>query len=280
MGQVHPLSSKKTKSMLPLQHSKMSSQFNKSRPRQFFPEHILTSLKAAEYAYGSLNNRHHFQLFSMSLFSAFVGSATLGMLWFASPLAGYLCDRFGCRIATFFGGVLCMTGLISTSFLQSLTPMYFTYSLVLGLGACFIVNSSFLVIGQYFQEKLSMATGIVSLGASLGVLYTGPLLQVLLDSFGWRGTLRIMTTSFALVCFLSLAFNPNVEGITPVETIANHGNGNEVEERNGICLYCSVWTFPTFTVVVISLMFGSFGMYIPYINLVSPLFVCSTTLRD
>ena len=189
------------------------------------------------------------------------------MLWFASPLAGYICDRFGCRVTTFFGGVLCITGLISTSFLQSLTPMYFTYSLVLGLGASFIFSSCFLVIGKYFEEKLSMATGIVSLGASLGVLYTGPLLQVLLDSFGWRGTLRIMTTSFALVCILSLAFNPNVEAIAPVEAIAN--NGNKVEERKGISLYCSVWTFPTFTVIVTSLLFASFGMYIIYINLVS-----------
>ena len=202
----------------------------------------------------------------MSSFSALVGSATLGMLWFASPLAGCLCDRFGCRIATFLGGVLCITGLISTSFLQSLTSMYFTYSLVLGLGASFIFISCFLVIGKYFEENLSMATGIVSLGASLGVLYTGPLLQVLLDSFGWRGTLRIMTASFALVSILSLVFKPNMEDIVQVETITN--NGNEVEERKGISLYCSVWRFPTFTAMVTSLTFASFGMYIIYINLV------------
>ena len=37
----------KTKSVLPLQHSKMSSQSNKTSVRQFSPEHILTSLKAA-----------------------------------------------------------------------------------------------------------------------------------------------------------------------------------------------------------------------------------------
>ena len=160
------------------------------------------------------------------------------MLWFASPLACYFCDRFGCRIATIFGGVLCITGLISTSSLQSLTPIYFTYSLVLGLGACFIFNSCFLMIGKYFQENLSLATGIASVGSSLGVLYTGPLLQVLLDSFGWIGTLRIMTASFALVCLLSLAFNPNVEAISSVETIEN--SGNKVEERKGISLYCSV----------------------------------------
>ena len=203
----------------------------------------------------------------MFSFSALVGSASLGMLWFATPLTGYLCDRFGCRIATFCGGVLCITGLLTTSFLQSFTPMYVTYSLVLGLGACFIFTSCFLVIGKYFEEKLSMATGIVSLGASLGVLYSGPLLQVLLDSFGWRGTLRIMTASFALVCILSLAFNPNVENKVQVVTITN--NENEVKERKGISLYCSVWTFPTFTAIVTSLTFASFGMYIIYINLVS-----------
>ena len=45
--QVHPLSPKKTKSVPPLQHSKMSSQSNKSSLRQFLPERILTSSKAA-----------------------------------------------------------------------------------------------------------------------------------------------------------------------------------------------------------------------------------------
>jgi len=198
--------------------------------------------------------------------TALVGSAALGMLWFASPLAGYLCDRFGCRITTFLGGLLCMTGLASTSFVKSLTLMYLTHSLVLGLGACFIYNSCYLVIGQYFKEKLSIATGVVALGASLGVLYTGPLLQVLLDSFQWRGALRMMIAFYGVVCYLSLAFNPNVEDITSVETINSHADG---DGKKGISLYCSVWTFPTFTVVVVSLMFGSFGMYIPYINLVT-----------
>ena len=154
--------------------------------------------------------------------------------------------------------------------------MYFTYSLALGLGASFILNSCFLVIGKYFQENLCMATGIVALGASLGVLYTGPLLQALLDSFGWRGTLRIMTTSFALVCILSLAFNPNVEAIEPVETAKS--TGNKVEERKGLSLYCSVWSFPTFSVIVISQIFASFGMYIPYINLVSPFLIYECNL--
>ncbi|XP_068683362.1 monocarboxylate transporter 8-like [Montipora foliosa] len=201
--------------------------------------------------------------------AAFVGSATLGMIWFASPLAGYVCDRFSCRITTFLGGLLCATGLVATSFVQSITHMYFTYSFILGLGACFICNSCYLVIGQYFEKKLSTATGIVALGASLGVLYTGPLLQILLDAFGWRESLRIMTAFYGVICILSLAFNPNVDNNTANKTnLENDNEETKDEEKKGISLYCSVWKFPTFTAATISFVAASFGMYIIYINLV------------
>ena len=202
--------------------------------------------------------------------TAFVGSATLGMIWFASPLAGYVCDRFSCRITTFLGGLLCATGLVATSFVQSITHMYFTYSFILGLGACFICNSCYLVIGQYFEKKLSTATGIVSLGASLGVLYTGPLLQILLDAFGWRESLRIMTAFYGVICILSLAFSPNVDNNTPKETnLENDNEETKDEEKKGISLYCSVWKFPTFTAAAISFVAAGFGMYTIYISLVS-----------
>ena len=161
-----------------------------------------------------------------------------------------------------------MTGLVLTSFSHSLNLMYLTHSLVFGFGVCFIYNCSYLVIAQYFKENLSMATGIVALGASVGVLFTGPLLQVLLDSFGWRGTYRVAAAYFTIVCILSLTYNPNVQKTTEIEFI-NNSEDTERGERSGISLYCSVWTFPTFAASVMSFMFGSFALYIPYIYLVS-----------
>ena len=196
------------------------------------------------------------------------------MVWFASLPAGYLCDRFGCRITCFLGGLLCITGLVATSFANSLAVMYFTYGLVYGLGACLIYNSYYLVVGKYFKTKLSMAVGITALGSGAGVLYNGPLLQVLLDAFGWRNTFRIMTTTFALVCILSLNFSPNVVETTSEVDVESE---TDVEQKVGIkgriTFYCSVWTFPVYTFVVISITVGSFGMFIPIINLVSILFI-------
>ena len=212
------------------------------------------------------------ELISMNIIflTAWVGSIGLAMVWFASLLAGYLCDHFGCRITCFMGGLLCIAGLVATSFANSLTVMYFTYGLVYGMGACFIYNSYFLVVGTYFKQKLSLAVGITALGSGAGVLYNGPLLQALLDAFGWRNTFRVMTATFALVCILSLNFNPNVETTSEVdvesETLdAEHKLG--IKRR--ITFYCSVWTFPVYTFVVISITVGSFGMFIPIINLVS-----------
>jgi len=120
--------------------------------------------------------------------------------------------------------------------------MYSTYSALYGLGTCFTYNSCFLLIAQYFTEKLSVATGVVSLGAGVGVLYTGPLLQVLLDSFEWRNTFRIMAATYALVCILSLSFNPYVEEMTTVEKFNIERNNKEevTDENTGISLYCSV----------------------------------------
>ena len=190
------------------------------------------------------------------------------MTWLASPLPGYLCDRVGCRVTNFIGGTLCVTGLVLTSFSHSLNVMYFTHSLVFGFGVCFIYNCSYLVIAQYFKENLSMATGIVALGASVGVLFTGPLLQVLLDSFGWRGTYRVVAACFTLVCILSLTYNLNVQKITHTKLLSSSEDPAS-DKRSGISLYCSVWAFPTFAASVMSFMFGSLGMYIPYFYLVS-----------
>ena len=149
--------------------------------------------------------------------------------------------------------------------------MYLTYSLVFGVGGCFLYNSCFLVIARYFKRNLSLATGIVAMGTSLGLTFQCPLLQCLLDSCGWRATVRVMTISFALVCLLSLTYNPNIDETPAEENFNNSINKDEddsIMNNNKIAIYCSVWLFPTYAFVVISLMFGSFGIYVPFIYLV------------
>lgn len=71
-----------------------------------------------------------------------------------------------------------------------------------------------------------------------------------------------------LLCILSLTFNLNAQETTIVETF-NKTDEDKEDEKSGIFLSCSVRTFPTFTIVVLALMFGSFGVYILVIYVVS-----------
>ena len=200
------------------------------------------------------------------LFSAGLGSLALSLTFFLTPLPGYISDRFGCRITNSVGAMLCMTGLVTSSFAQSLTLMFLTHGLLMGLGISFIYSSCFLVIAKYFKEKLSVATGIVSLGAGFGVLFTGPLLQALLDSYGWRGTYRIMVASFIVVCILGLTYNPNVQETTLVTSFNN--DQDKEDKMSIISLYCSLWTFPAFVVVITSILLTGYALFIPVIFLV------------
>ena len=217
------------------------------------------------------NNDHHegniLDIVNVFFFSAGLGSLALSLIFLATPLPGYISDRFGCRITNFVGATLCMTGLVTSSFAQSLTLMFVTHGLLMGLGISFIYSSCFLVIAKYFKEKLSVATGIAALGVGFGVFLTGPLLQVLLDSYGWRGTYRIMVASFIVVCILGLTYNPNVQETTLVTSFNN--DQDKEDKMSRISLYCSLWTFPTFVALVTSMLLTGFAIYIPSIFLVS-----------
>ena len=107
----------------------------------------------------------------------------------------------------------------------------------------------FLVVGTYFKQKLSLMVGITASGSGAAVLYNGPLLQALLDAFGWRNTFRIMTATFALLCILSLNFNPNV--VEATSEVDVESETLDVEQKLRIkgrsTFYCSIWTFPAYT---------------------------------
>ena len=102
----------------------------------------------------------------------------------------------------------------------------------------------FLVVGTYFKQKLSLMVGITASGSGAAVLYNGPL-----DAFGWRNTFRIMTATFALVCILSLNFNPNVVEATSEVDVESETLDVEQKLRikGRITFYCSIWTFPAYT---------------------------------
>ena len=157
--------------------------------------------------------------------------------------------------------------------------MYFSYSVLYGLGTSLALASSLVITAKYFEKRRAFATGIVGSGTSLGIMCLGPILQSLLDAFGWRYTYRIMSGIVFVICLLGVFYNPNVEN--------SLDNANSVKEENERpakdtektplvkkamkkrrLLDTGVWRNPAFVKIGLLAAAVQFGQYSPTIHLV------------
>lgn len=200
---------------------------------------------------------------------------------FAAPVMGHLSEKFGCRLVTLVGMLSGIVGLVATSFVNNVEVMFFTYGILVGLGACCGRTSCFLVVAKYFNKKRSFATGSVTMCPSLGVFMWGPVAQVRLDSVGWRNTFRIMALGCCLVILLSITFNPNVEEKDKIleEDVNDRENTEQntendkaklqVRKEKVAALDLSVFRIPQYCILVVSFTLMFMCRFIPNIHLVS-----------
>ena len=104
-----------------------------------------------------------------------------------------------------------VVGLILSSLSSSIYLLYFTYSLLIGFGGACTFASHFIMLRKYFKKHYSLAMGIRTAGAGVGVLTFGPFVQHLIDLFGWENTFRIFAGIFAALIPFAFIMDPNVE---------------------------------------------------------------------
>ena len=157
------------------------------------------------WAFPTSNNSHGCHYF---LSPAWVSSLGMSASYLFAPVSTTLCRRYGCRFVTIIGGLLCITGLLASSFCTSLPPLYFTYGLVWGMGQSFCFFSVFLIVPKYFKARISLAYGIVTCGASMGGIALSPLTQLLFSVLSVSNTFRALAVLYVPVILSSLVFRP------------------------------------------------------------------------
>ena len=68
--------------------------------------------------------------------------------------------------------------------------------------------SSMVIVHQYFDKRRAIAAAIAVFGYSLGSLISGPVVQLLLDQFAWRGTVIIIGGIFLHAILFGSLFRP------------------------------------------------------------------------
>ena len=122
--------------------------------------------------------------FPLFLFTAWVGSIAMMGIGIYGPVIGRLYHRFGARIVSFFGLIICAVSLVITSWISNLYVMYFTYGALFGFGSCGVFLVTFIAMPRYFVKWRSLSLGLIAMGPGGGLFIMSPIVQALFESFG------------------------------------------------------------------------------------------------
>lgn len=108
-----------------------------------------------------------------------------------APLAGYLTDRLGPRRVAFASGLICGTGFLCLSAINTLPQFYIAFFVLFmgfsGMGHSVVTTA----LANWFHRNLSKAMGLVLAGYGLGGLLL-PVIVSLIEDYHWRTTFLIM----------------------------------------------------------------------------------------
>ena len=135
-----------------------------------------------------------------------MSSVAIGGSCIVGPITSAFLNRFGIRIATTVGCLLCSAGLALGSFVHNIIILYIAFSLPFAVGLSLVYVTSTIIVTHYFTKRRSLALGFIIAGQGLGTMIFGPTLQALVDVLHWRNTFRvfagILTVASLTGCFL------------------------------------------------------------------------------
>ncbi|XP_072043733.1 monocarboxylate transporter 12-like isoform X2 [Amphiura filiformis] len=108
------------------------------------------------------------------------------------PVVGGFATLCGCRPVVIIGGILLSVGMILASFSRSFLQLVIFLCGFCGLGFGLTNDPPFAVLGQYFHEHFSLANSFAMAGSSLGIMLLGPLTQIFVEIYGWRGAMWLL----------------------------------------------------------------------------------------
>ncbi|XP_066297921.1 monocarboxylate transporter 13-like [Branchiostoma lanceolatum] len=136
--------------------------------------------------------------------TSFINSILGAAVLLFSLFAGALCNLTSCRTVVIAGGVISAVGLVVSFFAQTMIHLLFS----VGFGLSLMFSPGLAMIGRYFDKRHATANGIAVCGTGVGIFALPPLFQFLIDEFGWRGALLIVSGLLINGCVFGAMLRP------------------------------------------------------------------------
>jgi MFS family permease len=180
-----------------------------------------------------------------------------GLVYFVLGAGGgMLADRWGPRLVCMTGMVFIAMGLFLTSLAQSLTTVYLSYGLLVGVGIAFVYTPSIASVQPWFNKRRGLASGIASSGVGAGTLILPVVVSYLLTEINWREALQMMSLGVLLI------------GLTAGFLLKRAPNlsGNTSGQLPGLTLSAALKT-PSFKWLYMGTLLGAPVMFVPFAHI-------------
>ncbi|XP_070575109.1 monocarboxylate transporter 13-like [Ptychodera flava] len=109
------------------------------------------------------------------------------------PLSNVCVKKIGFRMTVMLGTIISSTGYFLSAFANEIEILYFSLGLVVGFGYALITPACVGIIAFFIRKKIAVANVLAGCGAGLAVFIFPPLLQALIDNYGWRGSVIVFS---------------------------------------------------------------------------------------
>ncbi|XP_023389150.1 monocarboxylate transporter 10 [Pteropus vampyrus] len=203
--------------------------------------------------------------------TAWVSSLSMGMIFFCCPIVSVFTDIFGCRKTATVGAAIGFVGLMSSSFVSSIEPLYFTYGVIFACGCSFAYQPSLVILGYYFKKRLGLVNGIVTAGSSIFTVLLPFFLRVLINNVGLFHTLRVLCI-FMFVLFLAgFTYRPLATSVKEKDSGTKGGKRFPLFSREfsppGKIFNFAVFKVTAYAVWAVGIPLALFGYFVPYVHL-------------
>lgn len=193
--------------------------------------------------------------------TAWVGSLSMGMIFFCSPIVSVFTDILGCRITAVGGAAVGLVGLLASSFVKSLGPLYFTYGIVFACGCSFAYQPSLVILGHYFKKRLGLVNGIVTAGSSVFTITLPFALSGLLDKVGRQNTMRVLCILMFGLMLAGFTYKP----LMPTKS-RNTRSGRHCPRLSQI-FNINIWKSLGYRIWAFGVPAALYGYFVPYVHL-------------
>ncbi|XP_027294109.2 monocarboxylate transporter 10 isoform X1 [Cricetulus griseus] len=203
--------------------------------------------------------------------ASWVGSLSMGMIFFCCPIVSVFTDMFGCRKTAVVGAAVGFIGLMSSSFVSSIEPLYLTYGIIFACGCSFAYQPSLVILGHYFKKRLGLVNGIVTAGSSVFTILLPLLLGNLTERVGLFNTLRVLCI-FMFVLFLAgFTYRPLVSSVKEKESESSRFSffSRRTFSPPKKFFNFAIFKVTAYAVWAAGIPLALFGYFVPYVHLMN-----------